>query len=123
MRRLPILLLLSALVMLSPALAGPCGTFTATQCATWCGPDAESSCTATSTSFCLYHNRSFIECGYVRVVVSCTCTLIQTPPPVPYASYETPSLEGNGFLVECDNGVGVDEETGNAYCLPPESEP
>ena len=110
-----------AFVMLAAGatFAAPCGSTTAAQCATWCGVENGSSCDSTVTSYCIYHNRSWIECGYVRAVITCTC-IYDTGP---HLGYEDPTLSGHGFLVECDNGVGVDEETGDAYCLPPESEP
>jgi len=107
----------------SSALAGPCSLVLGNQCANWCGPDAESSCSVSSNSYCIYHNRSYIECGYVRTVVTCVCTLVTNPPQLPYTAYETPTLEGNGFLLECENGVGFEEGTGSAYCFPPEEGP
>jgi|SRR6185436_3349615 len=117
------LLLVALVLVATPALAAPCGYLNAHECATWCGEGADSSCTASSTSYCIYHNRSYIECGYVRTVVTCTCTLTTNPPQLPYTAYETPTLDGNGFLLECENGVGFEEGTGSAYCLPPEEGP
>ena len=102
----------------SAARAERCGDATAAQCALWCGVENISSCSTNVSSYCIYHNRTFIECGYLRAVVTCTCIMDTGP----HFGYETPSLTGHGFLIECENGVGFDE-AGSAYCLPPESEP
>jgi len=103
----------------SAAVAAPCGPYINAACGVLCASADSYSCSARFENTCVPVPPNGIRCGPWRTLITCTCVYNQTPS-TPYMPPDLNIPDDGGFFISCDNGVGVDEETGDAYCLEPE---